>query len=286
MYSKFTKFVSVLLAAILIFSVLPISQIKAEASDETDNINAPIDETKLEDALNEELADQNISVNEVDFSNEDDIVTIETETTDEEIGSVQARFEIEPGADNFSVFITEGNVEKEYNVELTELSSDVVEGDFTDVETGETYDLDSTEGQASFVFLIPVGIVMTEAALTALYATGAMIIVSGAAYVVANKAKKSKKYNHFKATVKGGSVYIGAGMSRSKAVSWFKSKHDVYSVSKNQAKEVAAAANRSGKPYHEVDQRYGKNRKGHYWHWHAYKKKPTDKHSFYGSPVK
>lgn len=197
----------------------------------------------------------------MDFSNEDDIVTIEAETTDEEIGLVQARFEIETGADHFSVFITEDNVEKEYKVELTALSSDVVKGNFTDVETGETYDLDSTEGQASFVFLIPVGIVMTEAALTALYATGAMIIVGGAAYVGANKAKKSKKYNHFKATVKGGSVYIGAGLSRSKAVAWFKKGKDLYSVSSNQAKAVAAATNNSGKPYNEVDRKNGKPKK-------------------------
>ncbi|RPJ99255.1 hypothetical protein BSBH6_04086 [Bacillus subtilis] len=63
-----------------------------------------------------------------------------------------------------------------------------------------------------------------------------------------------------------------------------KSKGDVYSVSKNQAKAVAASANKNGKPIHEVDKRNGKPKKCYYYHWHPYKRTPKA-HSFYGSPV-
>ncbi|WP_283107558.1 hypothetical protein [Bacillus cabrialesii] len=42
---------------------------------------------------------------------------------------------------------------------------------------------------------------------------------------------------------------------------------------KNQAKAVAAGANKNGKP-----------KKGYYYHWHPYKRTPKA-HSFYESPV-
>lgn len=67
---------------------------------------------------------------------------------------------------------------------------------------------------------------MSPAVLTALFHTGAMIIVGGSAYVIATQAKKSKNYYHFAATVKSGGVYIGKGLSKAAAVSRIKSKKD------------------------------------------------------------
>ncbi|GAE95353.1 hypothetical protein JCM21714_4579 [Gracilibacillus boraciitolerans JCM 21714] len=159
------------------------------------------------------------------------------------------------------------------------------EATIEDVETGEEFSFDSEEGVASFVFLIPLGIVMTPAVLTALFHTGAMIIVGGAAYVVATHANRSKNYSHFAAVVKSGSVYHGGGLSKTKAVARIKSGKDTWSVSSNQAKGVAASANPSGQPINEVDKLNGKPKKGYYYHWHPYKRTPKA-HAFYGNPVK
>ncbi|MDQ7862875.1 hypothetical protein RCO48_23110 [Peribacillus frigoritolerans] len=66
----------------------------------------------------------------------------------------------------------------------------------------------SEEGVPSLAFLIPIGLAMSPAVLTALFHTGAMIIVSGTAFVIATQANKSKSYYHFAATVKKGwSIY-------------------------------------------------------------------------------
>ena len=56
-----------------------------------------------------------------------------------------------------------------------------------------------------------------------------------------------------------------------------KQSQDEWSVSKTQAKAVAKGANPHGTPFHEID----KDKKGKYYHWHPYRKKPN-MHSFYG----
>lgn len=294
MNSKFYKLVVITLVALLIFSTLPLSEANAKKYDDSNDLNQIVDENDLKESLEEELENENVKIEEVDFSSSEDLVIIDAksdvdESHIDEFGQLQARFEIEPGSDNFSVFVVEEidevTYEKEYQIQLSELSDESMTGKAVDVESGEIFNLDSSEGTASLAFVIPAGITMTKAVLSALYTTGAMIIAGGAAYVVATKAKKSKKYNHFKAIRKNGSVYVGGGLSRSKAISRMKSKKDVYSISKNQAKLVAAGANKNGQPIHEVDRKNGKPKKGYYYHWHPYKRTPKA-HSFYGNPVK
>lgn len=125
---------------------------------------------------------------------------------------------------------------------------------------------------------------MSPAVLTALFHTGAMIIVGGSAYVIATQVKKNKNYTHFAATVQSGGVYIGKGLSKSEAVARIKTSKDTWSTSSNQAKGFAASANPNGKPINEVDTYNGKPKKGYYYHWHPYKRTPKA-HAFYGGPV-
>lgn len=109
------------------------------------------------------------------------------------------------------------------------------------------------------------------------------IVVEGQRMVAAAKSIASimkspkRKYNHYRAVLKDYKLYLGSGLSRTNAIKRAKSKKDVWSVSKNQAKEVARGANKNGLPIHEIDQ----NRKGKYFHYHPYKRTPK-MHSFYG----
>ncbi len=63
-----------------------------------------------------------------------------------------------------------------------------------------------------------------------------------------------------------------------------KSRQDVWSKSKELARQVAAGANKSGKPIHEIDRFRGEPKKGYYWHWHPANRTPKS-HSFYGIPA-
>ncbi|OXX84558.1 hypothetical protein AVM15_03670 [Paraclostridium benzoelyticum] len=63
-----------------------------------------------------------------------------------------------------------------------------------------------------------------------------------------------------------------------------KSRQDVWFKSKESARKVAAGANKSGKPIHEIDKVNGRPKKGYYWHWHAANRIPKA-HSLYGIPA-
>ncbi|MGD6816624.1 SAR2788 family putative toxin [Metabacillus sp. 113a] len=279
----FNNFI-VLLVITLIFSSLPLNTVFAEGN----TTNNSLQETVLTNTLEKELEEENISLENLELTTEELIVETSLETANDE--SADATIVVEAGSDIIKVNTEEvdedGKVtQKEYDVKIEQSSEDEIEANFEDVDTGEEYNFDSEEGSASLVFLIPLGLVMTPAVLTALFHTGAMIIVGGAAYVIATQANKSKSYYHFAATVKSGGVYIGKGLSKASAVARIKSGRDTWSTSSNQAKGVAASANPSGKPINEVDTRYGKPRKGYYYHWHPYKRTPKA-HAFYGGPVK
>ena len=279
------KFI-ILIVFSLIISSFPINN-KANA-EEIDTTEVVVNE--IQQTLEETLEEENIMVDEFEITTEKLSLTTSLEDASGEVNSVVV--EVIPGENYITIFSDEadelGNIErKEYQVNLEDIQVDeqTFEGTFEDVETGETYSYDSEVGTASIAFLIPIGIAMSPAVLTALFHTGAMIIVGGSAYVIATQAKKDKKYSHFAATVNKGGVYIGKGLSKSKAVARIQSKKDTWSTSKNQAKGVAASANPSGQPINEVDKLNGKPKKGYYWHWHPYKRTPKA-HAFYGSAVK
>ena len=67
-------------------------------------------------------------------------------------------------------------------------------------------------------------------------------------------------------------------MSRSTATAWGKGGNDVWSVSGNQAKELAKAVNPTGQP---VGPEIDADRRGKCWHYHLLNRTPH-MHSFYG----
>lgn len=142
-----------------------------------------------------------------------------------------------------------------------------------DVVSGEVFEYNSNNISPQIAIAIPIGGWITKTALEAL-AASAIVIISGATFVTGSTAvskinnQKKRKYSHYSAIRSNNKLFIGNGLSRSSAISRAKSGKDVWSVSKNQAKEVAKGANRNGPPYHEID----KNRRGKYYHWHPFKK--------------
>ncbi|MEF2096262.1 hypothetical protein V3595_16475 [Bacillus sp. CFBP9009] len=248
---------------------------------------------ELQDNIESELLDENIELEGFDLSSEELVLEASVENALGESGFIKVV--VEPGGGFITLYTEEVNESselesKEYQVPLSELEYSTLDNEIEnvtiiDTDTGEEFNYNSEKGNPSLAFLIPIGIAMSPAVLTALFHTGAMIIVGGSAFVIATQAKKDKKYSHFQATVKSGGVYIGKGLSKSAAISRMKSKKDTWSVSSNQAQSVAQGANTLGKPFAEVDKKDNKPRKGYYWHWHPYKKSPNA-HAFYGGPVK
>lgn len=284
MFSKFKNIFIFLLCFVLMFTLLPNNSTKAEES----FTDSGIQEKIIAEELKENLSNENISVDTLDFSSEN--IQLEASVQNMKGRDVKVILNVVAGSEYLDLITYELNnsgekIKKEYKVKVEQFEEDEFKATFEDSETGEVFKYDSEEGVASIAFLIPIGIVMSPALLTALFHTGAMIIVGGAAYVVATQAKKSDKYSHFSSVVKGGSVYIGKGLSKSKAISRIKKGKDTWSVSKSQAKKVAAGANTNGSPINEVDQYNGKPKKGYYYHWHPYKRTPKA-HAFYGNPVK
>ncbi|MED4163132.1 SAR2788 family putative toxin [Halalkalibacterium halodurans] len=294
----YKTFISFLVLALILSSV-PLNHVQAQLnaeknSDFEDQWIEEIEED-LEEDLEEELEEENIELLnlEIDY----DVLMIETEVEAEDGHFIQAVIEVEPGSDVFKLTVTDiidgEETFTEYKFEIEELDEEEFVASYKEIETGEVIDYDSSEGTASIAFAIPAGILLSKSALTALYHAGGMIIVGGVAFVAANQLtgskaknkKRDKKYNHFQAAIRNGDVYIGRGLSLSGAVKRFKSGRDTWSVSSNQAKQIAQRANPKKSPYKEVDRKDGKPRKGRYWHWHAGNKKPAS-HAFYGPPVK
>lgn len=51
-----------------------------------------------------------------------------------------------------------------------------------------------------------------------------------------------------------------------------------------ESRQVAAVADKSGKPIHELDKVNGKPKKGYYWNWHS-ANRTAKAHSFYRIPA-
>ncbi|MFD6438538.1 SAR2788 family putative toxin [Peribacillus sp. NPDC060186] len=288
MNKKSLNKIIILLVFSMIVSLLPVHHPKAEEH----LLKTTVEENVIGEALEDELSEENISVENFEITTDE--LVLETSLENAEGQTTKVTVEVEPGADHITLFTEELNetgdkVLKEYTANIEDIKyeeeNEALEAVIEDVETGEIFNYNSEDGVPSLVFLIPIGLAMSPAVLTALFHTGAMIIVGGTAFVIATQANKSKSYYHFAASVKKGGVYIGKGLSKSQAVARIKSKNDTWSTSSNQAKGVASSANKNGKPINEVDKLNGKPKKGYYWHWHPYKRTPKA-HAFYGGPVK
>ncbi len=272
--------------AFLLNNSIVSNSVRAEIDTNENEFNIDVEnliDTENKKDMEEFLSEDNIILEDIEIFQ--DTASIETSLKANQNEIIYADIDIQFEDSTAVARILEEDEEQvEYSIDLIELNDDRIVFEYTDKETGKIEIYDSTLARASIAPAIPIGIAITSAAFKALIDTASLIIVSGAAYIVATKAipkvnknKKKKQYNHFAATLHKGKLYIGKGLTKKKAIVRAKKSKNVWSTSKNQAKLVAAGANKSGKPIHEID----KNKKGKYYHWHPYKRTPK-MHSFYG----
>lgn len=279
---------------ILLLFTLMISQFSSQYTYAEQNLDSDvITQQAIEEKFTELLSEENITVKEINFEYGFD-TEVELENADGEVGSL--KLSIEPGAESIPITVTEFNGETEkYSIkvnvkeETDVLDEDVAEEDYQliylDENQNEVFESDSQEAKASILPLaIPLGLVITPAVMNALFQAGGIIIVSGVAHVIETKAKKNKNYSYFQAQLSNGGLYVGKGISKGSAVSRLKSGKDIWATTKSRAKSVAAGANLSGPPIHEVDKANKKPKKGRYYHYHPHDRAPKC-HAFYGNPV-
>lgn len=251
-------------------------------------------EQAVEEKFIELLREENVNVKEITF--DDQIETeVELENVDGELASL--KLSIEPGAESFPVTVTEFDGEvTNYEVKFeAEAESNLLDGNAADEDyellylnedQEEVFESDPQEAEASILpIAIPIGLAITPAVMNALVQAGGIIIVSGVAHVIETKAKKNKNYSYFQATLSGGGLYVGKGISKGDAVTRLKRGKDIWATTKSNAKTAASGANLSGQPIHEVDKYDGAPKKGRYYHYHPFNRTPKC-HAFYGSPVR
>lgn len=227
--------------------------------------------------LNDKFKENGMTI--VKSSIEDSHIIIDART--ESNGAI-AHFDYDIVEGDFDIKSVVDNKVETFDADVTSDSNDNTIANLTNTQTKDSVVVQTDSVHNNVVQAIPIVIasgVEIILSVTAAY----FIVVEGQKMVVAAKSianimKSSKrKYNHYRAVLKNYKLYIGSGLSRANAIKRAKSKKDVWSVSKNQAKEVAKGANRNGLPIHEID----KNRKGKYFHYHPYLRTPK-MHSFYG----
>ncbi|BCG60068.1 hypothetical protein PUR_34930 [Paenibacillus sp. URB8-2] len=100
-----------------------------------------------------------------------------------------------------------------YNVVINDVKENGdIDAVFTDIETNESYKIEQDKLEASFVWLIPIGVVIGEWLISQLLAAGTAIVIAGVTYVVATEIAQSlrnKQYDHYEAKLMSGKVWIG-----------------------------------------------------------------------------
>lgn len=231
----------------------------------------------------EDFENVDVDVSHTENTTEFNAVVEVTEETEADV-----TVEIEQGTDN--IFLKETILQNDsieqvntYKVTLvTNEQDETIAFEFTNVETGETYLQESQEGlTASFAPAIPIGISIGSALISHLIAAGTAITIGGATMVLFTKAKRSKQFEHFKATISNGKLYIGGGVNYTSAVNWSKKGkgYDTWSTSKSAAKKVATGVRNGLKP---VGPEIDSNRSGKFYHYHPYGRSPSV-HAFYGT---
>lgn len=177
------------------------------------------------------------------------IALLNKNTVEKNIAHVQVSLNLSMDEDKNNKLVSietdsDGNeIEKEYTVVIEEASEKKILATFIDLSNGDKYTYDSTELTASFAPAIPIGIGISKALLDALFATGLVIVLAGVTYISFSEFSKKEKFkNHYMATRRSNGLYIGDGMSRSKAVSHLKAGKDTWSTSKTNAQSIAKSA--------------------------------------------
>ncbi|MEK5269146.1 SAR2788 family putative toxin [Weizmannia sp. FSL W8-0401] len=180
---------------------------------------------------------------------------------------------------------------KKYAVEIEDAYGDKIKAVFIDLDTDKKYYFDNNVAEASFAFLIPIGVEIGEVLLSHLLAASLAVTISGATYIAYSEfiKKRNKNYHYFKAYLdKKKGLFIGDGISRSKAVSRLKSHDNTWSDSKERAKSIAKSASPIGKVTAAEKDSNGKNKFYHYHPVTGYKHGKSIRlagaHSFFGAP--
>ncbi|MDX8346333.1 SAR2788 family putative toxin [Rossellomorea sp. YZS02] len=264
---KFTKIVSSLLIFTLIFSTL-----------------SSITPVFAEERANESSLQSDITLVE----NTEEEITVQT-NAEKENAVVSATLDKE--SNTFTINSTEENelgqmIEKSYNVIVNTATDEEFIATFIDQETGEQYEVNSNELNASLVWLIPLGVVLGEALIAHLISAGLAVVIAGVTYTavkeVSEKLKK-KKHDHYMAILTKGDLFIGNPLSEAQAVSRLKSKdkkaNNVWSVSYSKAALIARKAGGNKAPIGPERDKGKSSAEGYYFHFHLYNR--SGGHSFY-----
>ncbi|MEY8192392.1 SAR2788 family putative toxin [Peribacillus simplex] len=292
------KVVSLLLIAVLMISTIPNNFVfaKDKTSNEqiksimTDN-NISIDNTENQLVIETELSFDKPKSN---MPNSRSIPNnYSSDSAEENIENARVSLSIDNENNDLKLISYEtdhnGNEQvKEYEVILESATEDGIIGSFIDISTDEKYDFNTTELQASFAFLIPVGIIIGEALLAHLISIGLAVTISGVTYIAASEfLKRNKTKNHYKAVRRDSGLFIGDGLSKAKAVSRLKGGNDTWSTSQSNAKTIAKEASKIGKVTSAEIDKHGKGKHYHYHPISSIKNGSSVRmsaHAFYGAP--
>lgn len=161
----------------------------------------------------------------------------------------------------------------------------------TDLDTNESFEVNQTDGVASFAFAIPAGIALTTVVAKSLLATGASLIVGGGLVlslerISTNSKTRNNKFNHFKVLRLNNKLYSSGGVSQKTAVARMMVGADVWSNSQSGAKTVASSTSlHLGGKKTPIGPERDKNKSGYYRHYHTNPRKKSGGHSFYGGPA-
>ncbi|MEK4198117.1 SAR2788 family putative toxin [Cytobacillus sp. FSL K6-0265] len=291
---NFNKIIAIILVSTMIVSLpLNVSNAQGVPKENFDEILSD----ELDYEINEEglTVETELSLEESEYSQENSF-QLDNSTQEKDVEHVEVNLDLTLDEDEDSRLISietdsDGNtVEKEYQVVIEEADEEKIIATFIDLSTGEEYTYNSTELSASFAPAIPIGIGIGKALLDSLFAAGLAVVIAGVTYVSYSEfSKKKKTKSHYMATRKSSGLFIGNGMSRTKAVSHLKSGKDTWSTSKSNAQSIAKSASPKGKA---VGAEIDKNGKGKHYHYHPVKSVKQGKsvrmasHAFYGAPRK
>ncbi|MFP3845777.1 SAR2788 family putative toxin [Priestia filamentosa] len=290
MKKSIAKVVSLLIILAMGIGLVPAKNTLAEES--IDTIAPDVNESMLanEDIEILEDTDKSLIVSmEVDSEDYDETAVTEEESEEsysnlgegEEVDSVVAEVDKDLSQLTIST-VVDGEKEKTYEVDVKEAYDDVFVADFTDTETNETISVNNEELQASFAFLVPIGVVIGESLAAHLIAASAAVVIAGATYYAATKVTsklKRKDPKYYLAKLVKGKLYIGNSVTLSTAAKNLRAGGDTWSRSSGYAWSVA---NSAGKYSPTKAEKHGTG-SNYFSHYHARDKsnKRVGGHSFY-----
>lgn len=175
---------------------------------------------------------------------------------------------------------SDADYQTQYEVQILEMNADLAVFDIRDAQTGEATRYSSEDGHQSAIPLV-LGVALAATILQRLLAAAAAVVVGGLTYVLASEAisaikRNGSNYQHFRASIISGLLYLSDGLSLVAAIQWGRSGNDTWSRSEAGARAVARGIKAGRLPVGpEV------HGPGNYLHFHPEKRAPS-MHAFFG----